>query len=1157
MTQASGRRGRFMIKSRVVENDKPKHISNIKFGLFSGADIMKLSELEVCSRELYQMPSREPANYGCLDSRLGVSNKKDICKTCGQALAECNGHFGHIRLALPVFHIGYFKQTLMILQSICKTCSRVLLGPAERVQFLRRMRDPKLDALRLVKILKKIVDQCKKVHTCPWCGSFNNTVKKVMGAPTLKLIHDKYKHKSADEDRIRFVESFGHAIEMNSEIGTFIDKAGEDLSPLKVLELFRAIPDEDTDLLWTDADGGRPENLILTHMSVPPVCIRPSVAMDGGGGSNEDDLTVKLQEIVHINSALELALQNGGSMKMIAEDWDFLQVQTAAFFNGELPGLPPAMRPKKPIRGLCQRLKGKKGRFRGNLSGKRVDFSGRTVISPDPNLPLHCVGVPVHVAKVLTFPERVTETNLQRLQRAVRNGPKYPGANIVRSGGMSRSLAYGDRDKASKFLRIGDVVDRHLIDGDCVLFNRQPSLHKMSIMCHRAKVMPWRTFRFNECVCAPYNADFDGDEMNLHLPQTEEARAEAALLMDVRKNLCTPRSGEPLISACQDFLTASFMLTQRQIFMTRDEFCQVVSTLSDAGEFVKMPPPAIFMPVPLWTGKQVINLLLRPNDDSTIKVNAELKAKNYSGKGKYMCARGGYVCVRHGQLMCGNLDKSSLGGSKTGLIYVIIRDQTPEAAAKCLHRLTKMCTRWLTNYGFSISIEDVMPSSEVSGVKNDMVQEGYDKCISDIALYKQGKLPLQPGCNEEQSLESTLNGILGKLRDTIGNMCVNELPFHNSPRIMAACGSKGSTLNLCQMIACVGQQNVNGARIADGFVHRTLPIFKVHAKEPAAKGFVANSFFTGLNATEFFFHTMGGREGLVDTAVKTAETGYMQRRMMKALEDLSVQYDSTVRTSNMDVVQFTYGDDGLEPGLMEANDRPVDLVRTRINIQAEMPCVDEVLLTADELRTYTKAALDAPRFTCLLPQGRKFLDEVGEFFYKMADDIDARRGQLIIDGSRVWGSHEMRSVRPQLSDPSAAGPEAGSDLWVAEGEHVMRNTMSLTLTHFNAIINFALARYERSKVEPGEASGAVAAHSMGEPATQMTLKTFHFAGVASMNVTLGVPRIKEIINASKVRRSIDHTPPPPPRQTGCAATCYSQLVVIHGAFPCAVFCDAM
>ena len=263
-----------------------------------------------------------------------------------------------------------------------------------------------------------------------------------------------------------------------------------------------------------------------------------------------------------------------------------------------------------------------------HCSGKRVDFSARTVISPDPNLRVDQVGVPVDVATTMTYPEPVSRVTIHKLRQCVRNGPSvHPGANYIRmrDGAFVKSLAFGNREMAAKNLRIGDIVDRHMEDGDIVLFNRQPSLHKVSIMAHRVKVMNWKTFRFNICVCAPYNADFDGDEMNMHLPQTEEARTEASLLMGVVNNLVTPRNGEPLVAASQDFLSASYMLTQRDRFFTKEQFCTMVSYYHDADEHIDVPYPAILKPVALWTGKQVFSMMIKPNNESKVLVNFETR----------------------------------------------------------------------------------------------------------------------------------------------------------------------------------------------------------------------------------------------------------------------------------------------------------------------------------------------------------------------------------------------------------------------------------------------------------------------------------------------------------------------------------------------------
>jgi len=667
-------------KSLVKEDLAPKQISHIQFGMLSTSEMQRLAEFQVCSRELFRMPSRAPAHGGCLDPRLGVSDKMATCATCKLKLVDCAGHFGYIRLALPVYHIGFFKHTLQVLQCICKTCSRILLTDAERHSHQKKMKNPRLsDVLAKASTFKRVHDKCKKAKNCPHCHAANGTVKRIAGVSTLKIVHEKYVPKHMHEEREKLMENVQNAIISNPiDLPSALRIAVEEILPTRALELFYKIPDDDCELLWTDPLIGRPENLILQTLLVPPVPIRPSVAMDSGGGSNEDDLTVKLQEIIDVNIALDLALKKGTHTRTIVEEWDFLQVQIAQYINGDMPGLQRPMG-AKPIRGLCQRLKGKQGRFRGNLSGKRVDFTARTVISPDPNLSVSQVGVPVLVAKNMTFPERVSRYNIEKLRVRVRNGPDiHPGANVIRTagdGGFIKSLAYGDRDKAASMLRIGDVVERHMEDGDIVLFNRQPSLHKLSIMCHRVKVLEWRTFRFNIQVCTPYNADFDGDEMNMHLPQTEEARAEAALLMGVQQNLITPRNGEPLVAASQDFLTASYLITQRDVFYNRDKFFALVTCFGLAEEQVDIPTPAILKPVPLWTGKQLFSVMIRPNKDVNVFVSFEMKEKNYDSnlKLKHFCPNDGYVCFRNNELISGNVVKKTIGGgSKTGLLYILL-----------------------------------------------------------------------------------------------------------------------------------------------------------------------------------------------------------------------------------------------------------------------------------------------------------------------------------------------------------------------------------------------------------------------------------------------------------------------------------------------------
>ncbi|CAG9841200.1 unnamed protein product [Diabrotica balteata] len=1079
-----------MPKEQYRETDVARKISHVSFGVESAESMQQQSHIHVVAKNLYnQDVQRTPVPFGVLDKRLGTNSKGSPCQTCGKDINDCVGHFGYIDLELPVFHVGYFRSIINILQSICKKCAHVLLEESDKHLFRIRLSNPHLSYMTKKAIRKKINDKCKKNSKCPNCKEQNGFVKKMTakastGNSVLKIVHERNREKDKQvllEDQLN---EFSVAIDSNPDIKSALTGSplGEILTPIDVLKLFERIPENDILLLAMDPRRSQPKDLIFTRLLVPPVTIRPSVVSDLKAGTNEDDLTMKQSEIIFINDVIKKHKQSGASVNMYQEGWDFLQLQSALYINSELSGVPLAMMPKKPGRGLVQRLKGKQGRFRGNLSGKRVDFSSRTVISPDPNLEIDQVGVPKHIAKILTFPEKVIHANIDVMRTLVINGPdKWPGANYVQQKGsqFKRFLKYGNREKLAQELKLGDMVERHLHDNDVVLFNRQPSLHKLSIMAHRAKIHNHRTFRFNECVCNPYNADFDGDEMNLHLPQTEEAKAEALILMGNKSNLVTPRNGELLIAATQDFLTGGYLLTKKDTFLDFAHATQLAATLlagNDSHMNIDLPPPCIIKPVALWSGKQICSLIFRPNKKYPVKANLEAKGKAYT-KNREMCVKDSYVLIRNSELIAGTLDKGHLGnGGKGGnIFYVILRDFGKEFAIRSMWRLARLASNYLMNAGFSIGIGDVTPGENLIRRKNKLLSEGYAKCQDFIKQMNEGKLPTQPGCTVEESLEAVILKELSVIREHAGQACVAELHSTNSPLIMALSGSKGSFINISQMIACVGQQALNGKRVPNGFDDRSLPHFEHYSRTPEAKGFVENSFYSGMTPTEFFFHTMGGREGLVDTAVKTAETGYMQRRLVKALEDLVVHYDGSVRNAEGDLIQLNYGCDGLDPTYMEGKDCPVDFERVLDHIKAKCPYRQEVALDGDQIRRATKAFIST-----------NALEECSEDF----------RTELVNFMDIIAG--RVENVQKKFGSSPIA-------------KEIERLTCSQLVT----FLETCGQKYTRSIIEPGTAVGALAAQSIGEPGTQMTLKTFHFAGVASMNITQGVPRIKEIINASK------------------------------------------
>ncbi|KAL4900800.1 hypothetical protein BDW74DRAFT_161090 [Aspergillus multicolor] len=1103
-------------KAQVIDR-VPKVIKELKFGVLSNDDIVSQGVVEVSDRKFFNLENdRSIVSNGPLDARMGISNKTSTCQTCGGALQVCNGHFGHVRLVLPAFHVGYFKRVISILQEICKECSHILLPEAERRAFLREMRRPRLDNLRRTQIAKRVNDRCRKTRTCENCGAVNGVVKKT-GTSSLKITHDKFRAFNASTSakkipppsKIVFDRSLEEARGANAEVEKHYKKAQDDLNALRVLNLFKRISDSDCELIGLDPKEARPEMFLWQFIPAPPVCIRPSVGQDAS--STEDDLTAKLGDIVQSNINLKNALLKGAPVQTIMECWDYMQLQIAVYINSDVPGLNKADL-GKPIRGFVQRLKGKQGRFRGNLSGKRVDFSGRTVISPDPNLRVDEVAVPELVAKNMTYPEVVNRYNKEKLQQCVRNGQKkWPGANyIVKKGNpLKTMLKYGNLKFIADQLQEGDIVERHIEDGDIVLFNRQPSLHKLSILSHFAKVRPHRTFRLNECVCNPYNADFDGDEMNLHVPQTEEARAEAMELMGVKNNLATPKNGEPIIGAIQDFISAAFLLSSKDNFFDRRSFTQICLYMLGSQTRFDLPPPAVLKPQMLWTGKQVFNILMRPNKDDPVLVNLDAACRQFKqpkgGRPKDLDPNDAWLVIRNSEVMCGVMDKSTVGsGKKDNVFYIMLRDFGPAAAAEGMNRLSKLSARWFTNMGFSIGITDVYPSDRLIQSKNDLVEAAYAQCDEVIAQYKAGTLEKYPGCDELQTMENQISGILSKVRQQAGDECIAQLSKYNSPLIMATSGSKGSSINVSQMVALVGQQIIGGQRVQDGFQDRTLPHFPKNARQPPSKGFVRNSFFSGLLPYEFIFHAMSGREGLVDTAVKTAETGYMSRRLMKSLEDLSTGYDDTVRNSSQGIVQFQYGDDKLDPFDMEGKAKPVHFDRTFIHAETTTYKNDERSLSPGEIMDVCEEMLSKERAKLLrkdlmgvelgymdrsdhgidqFESARDFLDSVQQYVQTKADRLISRGGDS--------NPNDERTVKG------------------------LNHTGKLTERTLRTFISSCLLKYKKAQVEPGHAVGAVGAQSIGEPGTQMTLKTFHFAGVAGMSITQGVPRIKEIINASK------------------------------------------
>ncbi len=877
-----------MSMRRVNENE-PYMLHKIKFGVLSPHEIMKMSRVTVVRPDIYESDGT-PVTGGLRDPHFGAIEPGERCPVCGNTREECPGHFGKIDLARPVIVPHYGETIYHILQSTCRVCGRILI-PQKRAEYLLNLYDRLRDKWpRLAEnLIAEVKKEASSATECPYCG--------------------------ARQFKIRFVKPFTY----------YEDKPeGETrLNPIDVRERLERTLDDDLRLLGIDPVKSRPEWMVITVLPVPPLSVRPSITLETGFRA-EDDLTHALAEIVRQNERLKTFITSNAPETMIEDAWLTLQHVVSAYIDNELPNIYQLThRRKRPLKTLAQRLKGKEGRLRGNLSGKRVNFSARTVISPDPLIGINEVGVPIEIAKILTVPLRVTPYNIEEARKYILNGPdKWPGATYVykvRSGKKIDLRYFRNYKQLAESLEVGDIVERHLIDGDIVLFNRQPSLHRMSIMGHIVRVMPYKTFRLNLLVCPPYNADFDGDEMNLHVPRSYEAMVEAKELLLVQKHILTPRYGGPIIGGRQDYISGAYLLTVKTSLFTEDEVARI---LSRAGYEGGLPEPAIIKPRRMWTGKQLVSLFL-PKD-----LNFKGKAKINAGTLKCDdedCFHDSYIVVDNGKHLMGVLDKNAIGAEKPeNLLHLIALEYGDEEARKFLDTLFKSFIRVLEMRGLTMALSDVdIPESAKDEIRK--LTEEYKKRIEDmIKEYREGKLEPIPGRTLEESLELKIIQELQKLREEAGSIAVNNMDPFNDIFIMARTGARGGEVNITQMAAMLGQQTVRGRRITRGFRKRTLPHFREGDLSPEARGFVKGNFRDGLRPTEVFFHAAGGREGLVDTAVKTSQSGYMQRRLINALQDLVVSYDGTVRDTWGNIIQFKYGEDGVDP-MVTHHGKPVNI----------------------------------------------------------------------------------------------------------------------------------------------------------------------------------------------------------------------------------------
>jgi DNA-directed RNA polymerase subunit A' len=803
-------------------------IDKLEFGIMSAEKLQKIAVKEIDKAEVYDADGY-PVEDGVMDPGLGVIDPGMTCQTCGGRIRECKGHFGIITLSKPVVHVLYAKKVRDLLRFSCKECQSLLMKDED-----------------------KPYRKSNRMSECPECGY--------------------------DVEEVKLDKPYSYR------------EGGEELKPSEIRERFKEIPDDIAAKIGME--GGRPEDLILTHIPVPPVTMRPSITLETGERS-EDDITHKLVDVIRINKRLQNNIEIEAPDFIIDDLWELLQYHTATLFYNDLSSVPPARhRSGRSLKSLIERVQGKEGRFRQNLIGKRVNFSARTVITPDPNIGINEVGVPEVVAKKLTIPKKITERNYDKAMEWIDNGPEtYPGANYVfQPDGSRRRLTDENVEEIKEAIEPGAgwKVERHLKDEDTVLFNRQPSLHRMSIMAHKVRVLPYRTFRLNLNVCAPYNADFDGDEMNLHVPQTEEARAEAEELMKVQEHVKSPKMGGPIVGMLQDYVSGLYLLTQEEKTVSREK---AFNLLADAGEHDKDLPEGEEV-----SGRDLVSLFIP--EDISLTINEGEPDE---------------VVIEEGELVKGVLDDDAVSDYGGEIIQQLNIEYGSDMVAEFLNRVSRVGAIFLTNRGFSIGLEDLEVPDEATDQIHDVIDEALDDAEELLQEYEQGKMEAITGQTLEDTREIKVSKRLNESFTEIGDIIDDYFSEDSSAYVMADSGARGSMQNVTTMAGMLGQNSVRDTRIERGYKKRTLSHFKKGELSPKSKGFVGSSIIEGLDAQEMFFHQMAQRKALADKSLNTKTSGYMYRRVSNALQDLKVEYDQTVRNAQGDIIQFRAGEDGIDP----------------------------------------------------------------------------------------------------------------------------------------------------------------------------------------------------------------------------------------------------
>ena len=1074
---------------------KPSKIVGIQFSIMSPEEIEKNSVAEITSRDTYV--GNRPVVGGLFDPRMGVLDPGLICPTDGLDYINSPGYFGHIKLARPVYYIQYLNTIVKVARCVCFKCSKLLISK-EKNKYLMNLSSEK--RWNEVFSLASKIKRCGE-DTTDGCGYKQPNKIKKEGLATI------------------FAEW------SNLESGEESDKINLKILPEMFLKIFKKISDEDVSFMGFSPLWSRPDWMICQNFAVPPPAVRPSVKHDAQQRS-EDDISHIIVNIIKTNNTLKNKIEIDAPANIIDDWYTVLQYYIATIVDNKLPGASPVtQRSGRTLKSITERMKGKPGRVRGNLMGKRVDYSARSVITPDPELSISELGVPLKIAKNITKPVIVNQKNKRYLLKMTQNGPDvWPGAKILeKKNGDSISLRYYDKNSIN--LEEGDIVHRHMLDGDYVLFNRQPSLHRMSMMGHIVKILhKGDTFRLNVGVTKPYNADFDGDEMNLHMPQDDEAEIELMVLAKVNNQIISPANHKSIVGIFQDSLLGSNLFSQENISFTPLKAMNLVSKVNNID-------------VGIFNQKQVSNFDLLTQILPPITLEYKIK-KMFKEDDDYKTSNG-VLEIKNGKYIRGNIDKDVLGSSSKGLIQRIANDFSNDKSQQFIDSIQSIVTEYMLSRGFSVGISDLITSKETVENMNISLLE-HKKQIKNLEdQFHLNIFDNRSGRSNRDEFENQVSNILNKALNKAEKIAIKSLKDDNRFNIIVNCGSKGKALNITQMISCLGAQVIDGKRIPYNYTNRTLPHFTKYNDSPEARGFVENSFIHGLTPTEVFFHAMGGRVGLIDTAVKTSQTGYIQRRLVKGMEDIQVKYDMTVRNNKNKIIQFNYGGDNFETSKLEFQHCSLltmnyEDIYNEFNFELNNKLTELIF----ESSTLTRLKKQKKKTKDL---SKKIIDEMITYKHILIKDVfkniettsvttpvafkyiiqniayQFNGTNYLVDITPLEAFQKIENAFDKLTKYKYVVPplmfKIMFKLYLNPKELLFKKKFNGAM--LDLLLETIILNYKKVIINPGEMVGIVAAQSIGEPTTQMTLNTFHYAGVGKSGVTRGVPRIEELLSLTE------------------------------------------